>query len=234
MSELDLSMSSGFGSTNEVSIHSNADSIESLKTLQPGNAVWLLDVDPENEFDVPIGAIVRLAESGRIQVVDDENNEHWFDVSKANIRRMHEDAIHGSPDMIRLGEYQEEAILRNLLVRYKSGSYYTYTGSILISVNPYQRLEIYDHDHIKKYMNRKIGELEPHLFAISDNAYYNMQRNDKDQVIILSGESGGGKSEAVKLLMSFLGHVSGQNNTIEKQVMLRVEGSFLATSFTLV
>ena len=66
----------------------------------------------------------------------------------------------------------------------------TFTGSILVAVNPYQLLDIYDGGHIEKYKNMKIGELPPHIFAIADNAYYFMKRDKRDQCCIISGESG--------------------------------------------
>lgn len=115
----------------------------------------------------------------------------------------------------------------------------TYTGSILVAVNPYQILPIYTAEQIKLYKDRKIGELvsvkgkwagnvsfyyfllvqPPHIFAIGDNAYSNMKRYQQDQCIIISGESGAGKTESTKLILQYLAAISGQHSWIEQQIL---------------
>nr|XP_056714325.1 unconventional myosin-VIIa [Euleptes europaea] len=179
-----------------------------------------MDLKTGREFDVPIGAVVKLCDSGQIQVVDDEENEHWISPQKAShIKPMHPTSIHGVEDMIRLGDLNEAGILRNLLIRYREHLIYTYTGSILVAVNPYQLLPIYSPEQIRLYTNKKIGEMPPHIFAIADNCYFNMQRNNKDQCCIISGESGAGKTESTKLILQFLAAISGQHSWIEQQVL---------------
>ncbi|KAF1507981.1 Unconventional myosin-VIIa, partial [Megadyptes antipodes antipodes] len=184
-----------------------------------GDYVWM-DLKTGREFDVPIGAVVKLCDSGQIQVVDDEGNEHWISPQNAShIKPMHPTSIHGVEDMIRLGDLNEAGILRNLLIRYREHLIYTYTGSILVAVNPYQLLPIYSPEQIRLYTNKKIGEMPPHIFAIADNCYFNMQRNNKDQCCIISGESGAGKTESTKLILQFLAAISGQHSWIEQQVL---------------
>ncbi|XP_064361277.1 unconventional myosin-VIIa isoform X1 [Dromaius novaehollandiae] len=188
-------------------------------TLLAGDYVWM-DLKTGREFDVPIGAVVKLCDSGQIQVVDDEGNEHWISPQNAShIKPMHPTSIHGVEDMIRLGDLNEAGILRNLLIRYREHLIYTYTGSILVAVNPYQLLPIYSPEQIRLYTNKKIGEMPPHIFAIADNCYFNMQRNNKDQCCIISGESGAGKTESTKLILQFLAAISGQHSWIEQQVL---------------
>ncbi|XP_028626470.1 unconventional myosin-VIIa isoform X4 [Grammomys surdaster] len=179
-----------------------------------------MDLKSGQEFDVPIGAMVKLCDSGQIQVVDDEGNEHWISPQNAtHIKPMHPTSVHGVEDMIRLGDLNEAGILRNLLIRYRDHLIYTYTGSILVAVNPYQLLSIYSPEHIRQYTNKKIGEMPPHIFAIADNCYFNMKRNNRDQCCIISGESGAGKTESTKLILQFLAAISGQHSWIEQQVL---------------
>ncbi|XP_077578551.1 unconventional myosin-VIIa-like isoform X1 [Stigmatopora nigra] len=197
----------------------NVNTVVKQSTLLPGDYVWL-DLKSGREFEVPIGAVVKLCDSGQIQVVDDEGNEHWISPQNAsNIKPMHPTSIHGVEDMIRLGDLNEAGILRNLLIRYGEKLIYTYTGSILVAINPYQLLPIYTADQIRLYTNKKIGEMPPHIFAIADNCYFNMQRNNRDQCCIISGESGAGKTESTKLILQFLAAISGQHSWIEQQVL---------------
>ncbi|XP_061916665.1 myosin VIIAa isoform X9 [Entelurus aequoreus] len=197
----------------------NVNTVMKQSTLLPGDYVWL-DLKSGREFEVPIGAVVKLCDSGQIQVLDDEGNEHWISPQNAtNIKPMHPTSIHGVEDMIRLGDLNEAGILRNLLIRYREKLIYTYTGSILVAINPYQLLPIYTADQIRLYTNKKIGEMPPHIFAIADNCYFNMQRNNRDQCCIISGESGAGKTESTKLILQFLAAISGQHSWIEQQVL---------------
>ncbi|CAB1352315.1 unnamed protein product [Coregonus sp. 'balchen'] len=132
-----------------------------------GDYVWL-DLKTGREFDVPVGALVKLCDSGQIQVLDDDGREHWILPQNAtNIKPMHPTSIHGVEDMIRLGDLNEAGILRNLLIRYNERVIYTYTGSILVAVNPYQLLPIYTPDQIRlrfgKYIDihfNKSGAIE--------------------------------------------------------------------------
>lgn len=117
-----------------------------------------------------------------------------------------------------------------LTTRYSQ--FQTYTGSILVAVNPYQILPIYTADQIKLYKERKIGELPPHIFAIGDNAYAHMRRYGQDQCIVISGESGAGKTESTKLILQYLAAISGKHSWIEQQV--RNSANKLVTKFRIV
>uniref|UniRef100_A0A493SUN7 Myosin motor domain-containing protein n=1 Tax=Anas platyrhynchos platyrhynchos TaxID=8840 RepID=A0A493SUN7_ANAPP len=132
------------------------------------------------------------------------------------VRPMHPSSVQGVEDMIRLGDLHEADLLLEVML---ITVFQTYTGSILVAVNPYQLLPLYTVDYIRLYCNKRIGELPPHVFAIADNCYFNMKRNKRDQCCVISGESGAGKTESTKLILQFLAAVSGQHSWIEQQIL---------------
>uniref|UniRef100_A0A3Q0RIT2 Myosin VIIB n=1 Tax=Amphilophus citrinellus TaxID=61819 RepID=A0A3Q0RIT2_AMPCI len=167
-----------------------------------------------------IGAEVKVTDTGQLELIDDEGKEHKLKkTNERSIRAMHPTSVKGVDDMIRLGDLNEAGLLRNLLVRHKEGIIYTYTGSILVAVNPYQLLPIYTIEHVHMYTDRRLGELQPHVFAIADSCFFNMRRHRKNQCCVISGESGAGKTESTKLMLQFLAAVSGQRSWIEQQVL---------------
>ncbi|XP_074888136.1 unconventional myosin-VIIb isoform X2 [Buteo buteo] len=190
-----------------------------MVVFRKGDHVWL-DTQLNSEFNVPIGAVVKDSDSGRILLEDDEGKEHWITARNMHmVRLMHPSSVQGVEDMICLGDLHEAGMVHNLLIRHQEHKIYTYTGSILVAVNPYQLLPLYTVDQIRLYFNKRIGELPPHVFAIADNCYFNMKRNKRDQCCVISGESGAGKTESTKLILQFLAAVSGQHSWIEQQIL---------------
>lgn len=89
-------------------------------------------------------------------------------------------------------------VLHTIRNRYAQHSIYTYSGIVLIAMNPFQRVTLYGPEIIQAYIGRRKGELEPHLFAIAEDAHTRMKRDNIGQTIIVSGESGAGKTESVR------------------------------------
>lgn len=79
-------------------------------------------------------------------------------------------------------------VLSNIKTRYSHCNIYTYSGIVLIAANPFARVNLYSQDIIQAYSGRRRGELEPHLFAIAEDAYRCMIRDEKNQTIVVSGE----------------------------------------------
>uniref|UniRef100_A0A8B9RGA2 Si:ch73-194h10.2 n=1 Tax=Astyanax mexicanus TaxID=7994 RepID=A0A8B9RGA2_ASTMX len=184
-----------------------------MVVLRKGDYVWV-----DSSIGVPIGAEVTISKTGQLQLIDDEGKEHKIK-KDVTLKSMHPTSVSGVDDMIRLGDLNEAGLLRNLLVRHRDGIIYTYTGSILVAVNPYQLLPIYTPEQVQLYTDRRLGELPPHVFAIADSCFFNMRRNRKDQCCVISGESGAGKTESTKLILQFLAAVSGQRSWIEQQIL---------------
>ncbi|KAA8543344.1 hypothetical protein F0562_021161 [Nyssa sinensis] len=130
----------------------------------------------------------------------------------------------GVDDMTKLSYLHEPGVLQNLATRYKLNEIYTYTGSILIAINPFQRLpHLYDGHMMEQYKGAPFGELSPHVFAIADVAYRAMINEGKSNSILVSGESGAGKTETTKMLMRYLAYLGGrkatEGRTVEQQVL---------------
>ncbi|EMS55825.1 Myosin-J heavy chain [Triticum urartu] len=129
----------------------------------------------------------------------------------------------GIDDMTRLSYLHEPGVLDNLAVRYAKNIIYTYTGNILIAINPFQRLpHIAEPSTMEKYRGANFGELDPHVFALADVSY-RKQAKGKSNSILVSGESGAGKTETTKLLMRYLAFLGGRSKTggrtVEQQVL---------------
>ncbi|XP_055591765.1 myosin-VIIa-like [Uranotaenia lowii] len=183
-----------------------------------GEWVWLVAKKKNTEFDIPYAGRVVRTHAGKTLIVDDEGIESWVKDDEI-IKPMHVTSQKTVNDMITLGDLQEYAILRNLVVRYRQKQIYTYTGSMLVAINPYEILPIYTFNEINLYRDKKIGDLPPHIFAIGDSAYQEMCRDGKDQCIVISGESGAGKTESTKLILQYLAATSGKHSWIEQQII---------------
>ncbi|CAJ2651844.1 myosin-6 [Trifolium pratense] len=131
----------------------------------------------------------------------------------------------GVDDMTKLAYLHEPGVLDNLRSRYDINEIYTYTGNILIAVNPFIKLpHLYDSHMMAQYKGAGFGELSPHPFAIADSAYRLMINEGISQSILVSGESGAGKTESTKLLMRYLAYMGGRANvaegrTVEQKVL---------------
>ncbi|PIA36510.1 hypothetical protein AQUCO_03400422v1 [Aquilegia coerulea] len=130
----------------------------------------------------------------------------------------------GVDDMTKLSYLHEPGVLQNLSTRYELNEIYTYTGNILIAINPFQRLShLYDLHMMEQYKGAPFGELSPHVFAVADVAYRAMINEGKSNSILVSGESGAGKTETTKMLMRYLAYMGGraatEGRTVEQQVL---------------
>ncbi|XP_016365631.1 unconventional myosin-Vb-like [Sinocyclocheilus rhinocerous] len=132
------------------------------------------------------------------------------------------DILVGENDLTALSYLHEPAVLHNLKVRFlESNHIYTYCGIVLVAINPYEQLQIYGEEVINAYTGQNMGDMDPHIFAVAEEAYKQMARDEKNQSIIVSGESGAGKTVSAKYAMRFFATVGGSANdtNVEEKVL---------------
>lgn len=126
-----------------------------------------------------------------------------------------------------------DSFMENLELRFSKGKIYTYIGEVVVSVNPYKPLNIYDKEHVELYRGREIYERPPHIFAVADAAYKAMKRRSKDTCIVISGESGAGKTEASKIIMKYIASVTnvGGQKEVERVKNILLQSNCILEAF---
>ncbi|XP_039485218.1 unconventional myosin ID [Drosophila santomea] len=139
----------------------------------------------------------------------------------------------GVQDFVLLDQVSMEKFMDNLRKRFQNGSIYTYIGEVCVSMNPYRQMNIYGPETIRKYKGRELFENAPHVFAIADSAYRVLKQRQQDTCILISGESGAGKTEASKIIMKYIAAVTntqGQNE-IERVKNVLIQSNAILETF---
>ncbi|SCL97924.1 myosin C, putative [Plasmodium berghei] len=126
------------------------------------------------------------------------------------------------PDLTKLTHLHEASVLHSLNIRFDIDEIYTFTGPILIAINPFKNIKNLYSDNILEKHIQPIKSKSPHIFATSNSAYLGMCKNNKSQTILISGESGAGKTESTKYVMKFLacaGSDIKKRSLIESQIL---------------
>uniref|UniRef100_A0A665VVN5 Osteoclast-stimulating factor 1 n=1 Tax=Echeneis naucrates TaxID=173247 RepID=A0A665VVN5_ECHNA len=129
----------------------------------------------------------------------------------------------GVDDMVLLSKINEDAIVDNLKKRYMDDYIFTYIGPVLISVNPFKQMPYFGEKEIEMYQGAAQYENPPHIYALADNMYRNMMIDRENQCVIISGESGAGKTVAAKYIMGYISRVSGGGAKVQhvKDIILQ-------------
>lgn len=174
-----------------------------------------------------------------IENVDNQNNnfkvkilstQETVDVNINAIQKANPSHFDGIDDMASLTYLNEPSVLNNLKLRYKNDKIYTHSGLFLVTVNPYKKINIYNKDFIQLYSKQNDNiedkdsindlELNPHIFGTAQNAFLNLIKEKKDQSILVTGESGAGKTENTKKVIQYILSVSTNTNNKDNAFIL--------------
>ncbi|XP_074773461.1 unconventional myosin-Vc isoform X3 [Athene noctua] len=185
------------------------------------NRVWI----PDSEAVWQSAEITKNYKAGDrfLHVQLEDGTELNYPVDPAALPPLRNpDILVGENDLTALSYLHEPAVLHNLKVRFvESKLIYTYSGIILVAINPYKQLPIYGDAIIHAYSGQNMGDMDPHIFAVAEEAYKQMARNNKNQSIIVSGESGAGKTVSARYTMRYFATVSksSSNAHVEDKVL---------------
>ncbi|KAL3101299.1 hypothetical protein niasHT_028055 [Heterodera trifolii] len=168
--------------------------------------------DEEEGF---VAAEVKSADGDKVTVITAKGNE--LTLKKEETQEMNPPKFTKTDDMANLTFLNEASVMSNLKQRYGSMMIYTYSGLFCVVINPYKMLPIYTESVIKAYIGKRRNEMPPHLFAVADEAYRNMVQDRENQSILITGESGAGKTENTKKVISYFAIVGATQQAAEKE-----------------
>ncbi|XP_029675373.1 myosin heavy chain, muscle isoform X9 [Formica exsecta] len=146
------------------------------------------------------------------------------DFKKDQLQQVNPPKYEKAEDMSNLTYLNDASVLHNLKQRYYAQLIYTYSGLFCVAINPYKRFPVYTHRCAKLYRGKRRNEVPPHIFAISDGAYVNMLTNSENQSMLITGESGAGKTENTKKVIAYFATV-GASTKKEKEESDKKKGS---------
>uniref|UniRef100_A0A9L0SGZ7 Unconventional myosin-X n=1 Tax=Equus caballus TaxID=9796 RepID=A0A9L0SGZ7_HORSE len=199
------------------------------KFFPEGTRVWLRENGqhfPSTVDSCAEGVVVFRTDYGQVFTYKQRTITH------EKVTAMHPMNEEGVDDMATLTEFHGGSIMHNLHQRYKRNQIYTYIGSIIASVNPYKTIAgLYERATMERYSKCHLGELPPHVFAIANECYRCLWKRHDNQCVLISGESGAGKTESTKLILKFLSVISQQSLELSsKEKTSCVEQAILESS----
>ncbi|CAG8563681.1 4096_t:CDS:10 [Ambispora gerdemannii] len=169
------------------------------------------------------GYITNDLNDSQIEVQLNDDTTRIVDVNETE--KMNPPKFDKVEDMADLTHLNEASVIHNLRQRYYSNLIYTYSGLFLVAINPYHKLPIYSEQVINSYKHKRRSEMSPHIYAISDAAYNDMLRHRENQSLLITGESGAGKTENTKKVIQYITSIASdvsnkeQFGRLEQQIL---------------
>ncbi|CAK7274386.1 class II myosin [Sporothrix epigloea] len=172
--------------------------------------VWLKD--PQKAFVK--GWVVEDRGNNSLVVQCEDGSQREIDAESAD--KVNPAKFDKANDMAELTHLNEASVVHNLQMRYQADLIYTYSGLFLVTVNPYCPLAIYSNEYVKMYKGRSREDTKPHIFAMADEAFRNLVDDGENQSILVTGESGAGKTENTKKVIQYLAAVANSDSPVVK------------------
>ena len=176
--------------------------IEGENDLSGKRYVWLRD----SEKAFVKGEVIEELPNGVLKILCEDGSQR--EESPENVDKVNPGKFDKADDMAELTHLNEPSVVHNLHQRYQADLIYTYSGLFLVTVNPYTPLPIYGRDYVNMYKGRSREDTKPHIFAMADEAFRNLVDERTNQSILVTGESGAGKTENTKKVIQYLASVA--------------------------
>ncbi|XP_043470810.1 myosin heavy chain, muscle isoform X8 [Leptopilina heterotoma] len=183
--------------------------IDQTKPYDAKKACWV----PDEKEGYLLGEI--KATKGELVSVTLPGGE-FRNFKKDQLSQVNPPKFEKSEDLAHLTYLNEASVLHNLKQRYYSKMIYTYSGLFCVAINPYKRFPVYTGRCAKMYRGKRRSEVPPHIFAISDGAYVNMLTNSENQSMLITGESGAGKTENTKKVIAYFATVGASTKKADE------------------
>jgi myosin heavy subunit len=188
---------------------------------------WLWTPDPDECFlPAKVGAPFQQGSAGKVTLENGQTKELTA-AESADCQQMDEESLGELSNMVHFNDLKEAVLLHNLRKRFMRDEIYTSVGSILVAVNPFKLLPIYTPDVLKSYVGGGAEKQPPHCWSVAAAAYLRMVSERTSQAVCISGESGAGKTESMKLILQYLAEASqkaagagiGEGQSIEQLIL---------------
>ncbi|VEN39318.1 unnamed protein product [Callosobruchus maculatus] len=197
--------------------------IDQTKPYDAKKSCWV----PDDKEGFVLGEI-RGTKGDLVTVAIPGGEEKNF--KKEQVTQVNPPKYEKAEDMSNLTYLNDASVLHNLKQRYYAKLIYTYSGLFCVAINPYKRFPVYTNRCAKLYRGKRRNEVPPHIFAISDGAYVNMLTNHENQSMLITGESGAGKTENTKKVIAYFATVGASTKKGETEKKANLEDQVVQTN----
>uniref|UniRef100_A0AAY5K823 Myosin motor domain-containing protein n=1 Tax=Esox lucius TaxID=8010 RepID=A0AAY5K823_ESOLU len=192
------------------------------KPFDSKNACYVTD-----QKELYLKGLVTTRANGKctVKVTNPDDTTEVREVKEADVFQMNPPKYDKIEDMAMMTYLNEATVLYNLKERYAAWMIYTYSGLFCVTVNPYKWLPVYDMEVVNAYRGKKRMEAPPHIFSVSDNAFQFMQIDKENQSVLITGESGAGKTVNTKRVIQYFATIAVSGGEKKKDEPSKMQGS---------